>query len=179
MFETHPGGPSSPNKGKGIHVNASYYPFNTATVWSLRPDFHCKKNLHLAAVGRTGGAHRDANFALHLAKEDLNLCNTAAHAFCGVKCGCGRHRHTLHQQQLSNSGSSCPSGAWEPRSLHCACQSRGQLQRGKFKNGIWRFKCNTVKYSTGGVAIGSNILQYLIKQVRFCTILSFSALLSV
>lgn len=54
-----------------------------------------------------------------------------------------------HQEQLSNSGSSCPSGAWELRSLQCACPSRGQLQRGKFKNGI-RFKCNTAKYSTGG-----------------------------
>lgn len=47
-------------------------------------------------------------------------------------------------------GSSCPLGDWELCwSLHCACQSAGQLQRGKFKNGFWRIKCNTVKYSTG------------------------------
>uniref|UniRef100_A0A3Q3JHY4 Fork-head domain-containing protein n=1 Tax=Monopterus albus TaxID=43700 RepID=A0A3Q3JHY4_MONAL len=30
-----------------------------------------------------------------------------------------------------------------------ACQRAGQLQRGKFKNGFWRIKGNTVKYSTG------------------------------
>lgn len=100
MFETHPGGPSSPNKGKGIHVNASSYPFNIDPITGLRrPCGVCgltftakKNNLHLAAVGRTGGAHRDANFALRPAKENLNFCNTEAHALCGVKCGCGRRR---------------------------------------------------------------------------------------
>lgn len=98
MFETHPGGPSSPNKGKGIHVNASSYPLNIDPIRGLRRPCgvygltFTGKNLHLAAVGRTGGAHPDAKFALHPAKEDLNFCNTAAHALCGVKCGCGRHR---------------------------------------------------------------------------------------
>ncbi len=47
-------------------------------------------------------------------------------------------------------GSSCLPGDGELCwSLHCACQSAGQLQRGKFKNGFWRIKCNTAKYSTG------------------------------
>lgn len=98
MFETHRGGPSSPNKGKGIHVNASPYPFNIDPIRDLRRACgvygltFTAKNFNSAAVGRTGGAHRDANFALHPAKEYLNLCNTAAHALCGVKCGCGRHR---------------------------------------------------------------------------------------
>uniref|UniRef100_A0A8C2X6F4 Forkhead box N4 n=1 Tax=Cyclopterus lumpus TaxID=8103 RepID=A0A8C2X6F4_CYCLU len=44
-----------------------------------------------------------------------------------------------------------------------ACLSAGQLQRGKFKNGFWRIKCNTAKYSTG-LATGSHILQYHPKQ---------------
>lgn len=42
-------------------------------------------------------------------------------------------------------GSSCPPGDWERSwSLHCACQSAGQLQRGKFKNGFWE---NQVQHS--------------------------------
>lgn len=66
---------------------------------------------------------------------------------------------------LTETNSSCqtqdppaPRAPGSPASLQCACPSRGQLQRGKFKNAI-RFKCNTAKYSTEG-RTGSIILQY-------------------
>lgn len=70
-------------------------------------------------------------------------------------------------------GSSCPPGDWELCwGLHCAWQSAGQLQRGKFKNGFGESSAtqwNTVQ----GLATGSHILQYLPKTGEFLQISLF------
>lgn len=67
------------------------------------------------------------------------------------RCGFWRSRWqvTASTAAVKLMGTSFAPSEWELCwGLHCACASAGQLQRGKFKNGVWRIKCNTEKYST-------------------------------
>lgn len=80
------------------------------------------------------------------------------HLQCAVWMWSGQLTGSALTAAVRLMGPSCPPGhCW---GLCCACLSAGQLQRGKFKNGFWRIKCNTVKYSTGATGTGSHSLQY-------------------
>lgn len=63
--------------------------------------------------------------------------------------------------------------------LYCACQSAGQLQRGKFKNGFWRIKGNTEKYSTRGSSPTHTFFNIIQKQVSLFELFLYFSLIFV
>lgn len=117
-------------------------------IW---PDFYCNKRELCCFWEQWRSAPGPSEAQSHQKlKQYSNLTSLLVHLMWDVLMLSAMLTGTVLTAAVKLMGSSCPPGhrqiCW---GLYCACQSAGQFQRGKFKNGFWSIKCSTVKYSRG------------------------------
>lgn len=119
-------------------------------VW---PDCYCNKYELCSFGAQRRSAPRPSEAQSHQKrKEESDLTSPLVPLTWEVLMLSGLFTGTALTAAVKLMGSSCPPGHGEICwGLYCACQSAGQFQRGKFKNGFWSI---TVKYSRGAQGPG-------------------------
>lgn len=168
-------------KGKGFkwkHHFICFIPIQQ-DVYGVRAHygltFSARKNITivLVAAGRSG---RDAPLHVFFYKQGgrvkLQHCGWCGQGAVWIVDVVGTSNR--HQEQLSNSGSSCPSGAWEPAVSSAHVRAVDSSREGNLKTVL--DSSATQRNTVQGVATGSNILQYHINRYVYLlfVVLSFS-----